>query len=226
MIKQFQHLTTQRAQDIPIAYITGEQEFWSLPFKVTPDTLIPRPETELIVQLALDLLASQDGPILDLGTGSGAIAVSIATELKQPAIIDAVDNSSAALAIAKYNAKQQNTDINFFESDWFNSVLRTNYQLIISNPPYIAEHDPHLSRGGLQHEPLAALQAADAGLAAINIIAHNAHNYAVSGGWLLIEHGYDQGPQTRNIFQQSGLTRVHTEQDLESRDRVTLGQFL
>lgn len=225
VVEQFQNLIEQRAQDIPLAYVTGEREFWSLPFKVTPDTLIPRPETELIVQLALDLLRSQPGPLLDLGTGSGAIAVSIATELKQIPI-DAADNSRAALKIAKYNATQHNVDINFIESDWFEHISRTDYQIIISNPPYIAEHDVHLTRGGLQHEPLAALQATDDGLAAIKTIARHARHHAPAGGWLLIEHGHDQGPQTRDVFLQSGLTLVRTEKDLESRDRVTLGQFL
>lgn len=223
-VQQFHDLINQRAQDMPLAYLTGEREFWSLAFKVTPDTLIPRPETELIVQLAIDLLLQQPGPVLDLGTGSGAIAISIATEIKH-ITIDAADNSSAALKIAKHNAVQHNAEINFIESDWFSNISTKNYQLIISNPPYIAENDPHLTRGGLQHEPISALQASDTGMAAIKSIVQCAKNHMTREGWLLIEHGHDQGQLAREVFLKAGLVQVRTEPDLESRDRVTLGQL-
>ena len=220
----FLNLIIQRTQDIPVAHLTGEREFWSLNFKVTPDTLIPRPETELIVQLALDLLQQQPGPVLDLGTGSGAIAVSIATEFTH-ARIDAVDNSSAALDVARQNAEYHRASVNFIESDWFTHVTQSDYQLIISNPPYIAENDPHLSQNGLQHEPISALQAPDSGMAAIKCIAGQAARHTVSGGWLLVEHGHKQGPLTRETFHQAGIGNVRTEKDLGARDRVTLGQL-
>lgn len=221
--KHFFDLIKQRCEGLPLAYLTGEREFWSLQFTVTPDTLIPRPETELIVELAIDKLHQQPGPLLDLGTGSGAIAISIATEVANGEI-DAVDNSPAAISIARQNANRHGVEVNFIESDWFKNIVRTDYQVIVSNPPYIAEDDPHLIRGGLQHEPIAALQAANAGMAAINTIAHNASDYCRPGAWLLIEHGYDQGSQTRQVLQETGFEKVHTEHDLESRDRVTMGQ--
>ena len=222
--QQFQTLIHERASGVPLAYLTGEREFWSLDFKVTRDTLIPRPETELIVQLTLDLLAETSGPVIDLGTGTGAIAISIATE--QPTLsIDAVDNSIAALEIARHNAKRHGVKVNFIESNWFEKVSRRDYKFIISNPPYIDENDPHLLQGGLPYEPLAALQAPDAGMAAINAIAAQAETYAAAGAWLLIEHGYQQAKKVRNSFKAVGLKNIHTEQDIENRDRVTLGQL-
>ncbi len=220
----FQALIAKRCDGIPLAYLTGEREFWSLTLKVTPDTLIPRPETELIVQLALDILKRKKGPVLDLGTGSGAIAISIASEINS-IDIDAADYSAAALAVAKENAALHNVNINFIESDWFENITRTDYQLVVSNPPYIAEHDPHLRRGGLQHEPIAALQAADSGMAAIKCITRASTAFCAPGAWLLIEHGHDQGLNTRKVLEQAGLNNIRTERDLESRDRVTLGQF-
>lgn len=220
----FQALIAKRCDGIPLAYLTGEREFWSLTFKVTPDTLIPRPETELIVQLALDILKDKQGPVLDLGTGSGAIAISIASEVNSIEI-DAADNSVAALVVAKENAAQHNVNVNFIESDWFDGITRTDYQLVVSNPPYIAKHDPHLRRGGLQHEPIAALQAADSGMAAIKRIAGACKDYCAAGAWLLIEHGHDQGPKTRKALEQAGFNNIQTGRDLESRDRVTLGQL-
>lgn len=206
------------------------REFWSLDFQVTPDTLIPRPETELLVQLAIDCLNKQHrpgetpGPVLDLGTGSGAIAISIASEI--PDIeIDATDNNPHTLAVARENANRHRVDVNLIRSDWFSDIVRSDYRLVVSNPPYIAASDPHLKRGGLQHEPIEALRAADAGMAAINIIASGSVKHCNPGAWLMIEHGYNQGSETRHVFQQAGYNNIHTERDLESRDRVTLGQI-
>lgn len=224
MHQQFTHLVSERAQGVPLAYLTGEREFWSLTFKVTRDTLIPRPETELIVQLTLDLLAVTTGPVLDLGTGSGAIAISLASECPQ-LTIDGLDNSAAALEVARHNAAHHGVNVNFIESDWFKNITRKDYQIIVSNPPYIDTSDPHLLQGGLPYEPLAALQAPDAGMAAIKEIVANVSSYAAAGGWCLIEHGYQQATLVRESFKAAGLKRIRTEQDIEYRDRVTLGQL-
>ena len=222
--RRFNDLILERAQGVPLAYLTGEREFWSLTFKVTRDTLIPRPETELIVQLALNLLTQTNGPVIDLGTGSGAIAISLASE-KPTLVIDAVDNSTAALEVARHNAKQHAVNVNFIESNWFENITRNDYRIIVSNPPYIEEGDPHLLRGGLQHEPLTALQAPDSGMADIKNIVENTGKHGAAGAWLLIEHGYQQATAVRRSFKAAGLQNIRTEQDIENRDRVTLGQL-
>ncbi len=221
---KFNHLIDQRKQGTPIAYLTGTREFWSLPFRVTRDTLVPRNDTELLVQLALDTLQLREGPVLDLGTGSGVIAISIATEHKNLPV-DAIDHSEAALAVARDNARENNVDVQFIQSDWYQQVPRTDYQLIVSNPPYIAADDPHLHRGGLQFEPQGALVSAQNGLRDIAHIVANARLYMRADAWLLIEHGSTQGPATRQLMIDAGLRQTRTEQDIEARDRVSLGQI-
>ncbi len=223
--RHFNELIEKRCNAWPIAYLTGSKEFWSLDFTVTTDTLVPRPDTELLVQLAVDALSHTPGPVLDLGTGSGVIAICIAKE--HPSLpVDAVDNSAQALAVAQRNAQQHGVEVNFVQSNWYSEVKTNDYQLIVSNPPYIDPNDAHLHRGGLQHEPASALSADNNGMAAIENIVVHASQYCRSGGYLMIEHGFDQGPATRNTMQQSGFAGIRTEQDIEARDRVTLGQIL
>ncbi len=221
---QFYELLEQRQSEVPLAYLTGSKEFWSLDFTVTTDTLIPRPDTELLVQLAVESLNDTPGPVLDLGTGSGVIAICIAHE--HPEIrVDAVDNSEAALVIARQNSTKHNACVNFLQSDWYSNVERKDYQLIVSNPPYIDKQDDHLHRGGLQFEPDSALSAAENGLAAIKHIVTHASEHCRTGGWVMIEHGFEQGLAARQLMQDNGLHHVRTEQDIENRDRVTLGQI-
>ncbi len=221
--ENFLALIAERKKEVPIAYLTGSKEFWSLDFHVTKDTLIPRPDTELLVQLAVDALTDTPGPVLDLGTGSGAIAICIAKE--HPSIrVDAVDNSAKALSVASHNAKKHGEQVNFLVSDWYQNVSASDYQIIVSNPPYIDAEDDHLQRGGLQHEPIAALRAAKNGMAAIKHIIEHASAHCRHDGQVMIEHGNDQGETTRRLMHKQGFTNVHTHQDIEDRDRVTIGK--
>jgi release factor glutamine methyltransferase len=224
--QQFQQAVARRAQGEPVAYITGFKEFWSMPFAVNRDTLIPRPETELLVELALSRFdENPDGckRVLDLGTGSGAIAVAMALE-RPAAIVHATDNSEAALAVAKQNATQLGASITFYISDWLENVPEGLYQLVISNPPYIEPGDPHLQQASLRYEPQQALVADDNGMADISIIANSAFDRIENNGWLLLEHGAEQGALARDCLRDAGYVNVSTNTDLEQRDRVTRGQ--
>jgi release factor glutamine methyltransferase len=223
-ILHFQALIRERRQGTPVAYLTGRREFWSREFQVTPDVLIPRPETELLIELSLNLLP-KDTPvkIIDLGTGSGIIAVTLAKELPQ-AEITATELSPAALEVARRNAAEhQAGPLRFLLSDWFASVPPTAFDLVISNPPYIAENDAHLGRGDVRFEPRSALTAPDLGLADIQTIARDARRYLRTGGHLLIEHGYDQETSVQAIFRQAGYDQVQTYKDLAGRPRATCG---
>jgi len=220
---EYQSLIEKRIAGVPLAYLTGEKEFWSHTFKVTPDTLIPRPDTELIVEQSLAKLKVSGGPFLDLGTGSGAIAISVAKEI--PGIeVFACDNSNAALAVAAANARRLNANINFLQSDWFNNIPMQKFPVIASNPPYVAADDPHLLRDGLQHEPIRALRSCENGFADITAIINSAPDYLSAGGWLLIEHGNTQGRQTIELMRNRHFKQVETLKDLAQNDRVTLGQ--
>jgi release factor glutamine methyltransferase len=222
----FSALLEQRQQGTPIAYITGYREFWSRDFLVTPDVLIPRPDTELLIELSLKLIPT-DSPfkIIDLGTGSGIIAITLAAE-RPDAQTSAIDFSLAALRIAKINADKHNFNtISFYQSDWFSNVPDTRFNLIISNPPYIAEHDSHLQQGDIRFEPLSALCSAEQGLKDIKIIAGTARTYLEPGGHLLIEHGYDQQQLIQAIFKDFKYDNVQTYNDLSGQPRVTYGQW-
>jgi release factor glutamine methyltransferase len=224
---QFWALIEQRQQGIPVAYLTGSREFWSRDFLVTPDVLIPRADTELLIELCLALIPT-DKPckIIDLGTGSGIIAITLATE-RPLAELTGIDFSMAALAIAKANAEQhQISNVQFYQSDWFESVPDGKYQIIVSNPPYIAEDDQHLQLGDLRFEPLSALSATESGLSDIRIIVNEAYARLESGGYLLIEHGYDQQQQVQGIFNDCHYHQVQTVTDLAGLPRVTFGQRL
>lgn len=225
-LQAFQVLVTARQLGKPIAYLTGDREFWSLDFQVSPDVLIPRPETELLVELSLKLIpVAKPCHIIDLGTGSGIIAVSLATERPQ-AKITATDISSSALEIAKLNAtKHKVKSIQFYQSHWFNNVPPGKFNLILSNPPYLAEDDPHLTEGDLRFEPKTALVADQDGLADIKAIAETAITKLESGGYLMVEHGYAQGLTIRNLFIGLGYANVQTYQDLADLPRVTAGQY-
>ena len=219
----FNALASRRLQGEPVAYLTGSREFWSVEFDVTPDTLIPRPDTEVLVEQALEKLTDTTGPFLDLGTGSGVIAVSIAME--RPDIeVHATDISNAALDVARVNAKKFNAQIGFINCAWFEELESQNYAVIASNPPYIAADDPHLKQNGLPYEPITALQSSSNGFADITAIIKESPTYLGCGGWLLLEHGHSQASKTRNIMQAQGFRNIDTVKDLSGNDRVTRGQ--
>lgn len=223
--RQFETLLQQRQQGRPIAYLTGRHEFWSRDFIVTPDVLIPRPDTERLIELSLQLIpADAAWNIVDLGTGSGIIAVTLAAE-RPNARLFAVDFSLKALAVARQNAARLRLEnIAFYHSDWFSTLPAQRYQLVISNPPYIAEDDPHLRQGDVRFEPQSALIAADRGLHAIKTIAATAKNWLTEDGHLLIEHGYDQETAVQAIFKSCGYRQVETYQDLSGQARATYGR--
>lgn len=222
----FTALLTQRQQGTPIAYITGNREFWSRDFLVTPDVLIPRPDTELLIELSLKLIpADEPAKIIDLGTGSGIIAITLAAERPQAQVI-ATDLNLAALHIARANAdKHLITSVEFYHSDWFTDVPDSKFNLIISNPPYIAEDDSHLQQGDVRFEPQSALLAAEQGLANIRTIAETARYYLEPCGHLLIEHGYNQQQQVQSLFKDLHYDKVQTYSDLSGQPRATYGQW-
>lgn len=213
-------LLERRRQGEPIAYLTGEREFFGLAFEVTPDVLIPRHDTELLVELAIQRLP-QGGTMLDLGTGSGAIAVAVAHE-RRDARVSATDASAAALAVARRNAARHGVSVHFSVSDWYAHVTGS-VDLIASNPPYIPAADPHLSQGDLRFEPRSALTDEAGGLTDLATIAAGAPAHLNPGGWLLLEHGYDQAVAVRSLLAQAGWQQVQSWRDLAGIERVTGG---
>lgn len=223
----FKSLIEQRRQGHPIAHLTGKKEFWSLELAINEDTLIPRPETELLVETALKLVPDDtECNILDLGTGSGAIAIAIASERPHCNII-ATDINANALAMAKKNAAFHGlTNIQFLVSDWYKNIPAQTFDLIVSNPPYIKQDDEHLSQGDVRFEPKLALIAGTDGMQAINIILELAKTFLASDARLLVEHGYDQKELVRHGFLVNGFNQVTTIQDLSGQDRITYGHTL
>lgn len=223
---QYKTLLKKRQQGTPIAYITGQREFWSREFKVSPDVLIPRPDTELLIELALPLIPKDKScKLIDLGTGSGAIAVTLATERPYAQIIG-TDSSEAALKIAKQNADHYHCrNLRLVQSFWFEQIADNDFDLVISNPPYIAANDPHLQQGDLRFEPHSALVADENGLKDISVIAESACKHLKEGGFLLIEHGYNQQPQVQAIFESFDYANIQTHTDLGGNPRVTVGQW-
>jgi release factor glutamine methyltransferase len=225
---QYQQALSRLANGEPVAYITGEQAFWTLLLQVTPDTLIPRPDTERLVELALDQWRRmpQAQRILDLGTGSGAIALSLAKECPQAQVV-ATDFSPAALAVAQANLlKNSLSNCVFKHGSWYAALAddtNQRFDLIVSNPPYINPTDPHLP--DLTHEPITALTAPEQGLADLRQIIVGAPDYLQPNGWLLVEHGYDQGQAVRALFAAAGFEGVQTVQDYGGNDRVTLAKI-
>ena len=222
---RFASLSARRQAGEPVAYLTGTQGFWTLDLEVSPATLIPRPETELLVELALARIPPDAAArIADLGTGTGAIALAIARERPRARVI-ATDASDAALAVARRNGlRNRVANVEFREGDWLAPVAGERFGLIASNPPYIAEGDPHLCEGDLRFEPPTALSSGSDGLVAIRRIVRDAPAHLAAGGWLLLEHGWDQGEPVRALLAQAGFIEVETARDLEGRDRVSLGR--
>ncbi|MEF1228361.1 peptide chain release factor N(5)-glutamine methyltransferase [Vibrio fortis] len=225
--QHFNELLTRRLTGEPVAYIVGEREFWSLPLKVSPSTLIPRPDTERLVEVALDKTFGKAGDILDLGTGTGAIALALASEMPNRNVTG-IDLRPEAQQLASENAERLNiTNTTFLNGSWFEPLSENSrFSLIVSNPPYIEKDDPHLSQGDVRFEPITALVAEEKGLADIKHIADNARHYLEADGWLAFEHGYDQGDAVREIMQALGYLDVMTEKDYGGNDRVTLGRYL
>ncbi len=214
-------LVTRRRRGEPVAYILGQWEFWSLPIKVDARALIPRPETEGLVAAALE----RTGPaprVLDLGTGCGAIALAIAAERPAAAVLG-VDNDPACLALARENAQRLGSTAAFQHSHWYAGIA-SEFDVIVSNPPYVAAGDPHLTRGDLRFEPKSALVGGADGLAALRSVVGGAAPHLASDGWLIVEHGCDQGGHTRRLFSDAGFAKVTTLQDAAGLPRVTLGR--
>jgi release factor glutamine methyltransferase len=226
-LQTYKAMVTERQQGKPIAYLTGQREFWSRDFQVSPDVLIPRPDTELLIELSLTLIPEQQAyKIIDLGTGSGIIAVTLAVE-RPAAEVCAADISPAALKIAEANAiKHKVEHIQFYQSHWFDNVPDGKFNLIASNPPYLAEDDLHLQQGDLRFEPKAALISSQQGLNDIRIIAESARGRLENEGYLLVEHGYNQQEAVQKLFRALGYHKVLTHKDLSGQPRVTSGQYL
>jgi release factor glutamine methyltransferase len=222
---QYLSLVSARDNGEPIAYLVGMREFWSLPFQVTNSTLIPRPETELLVEKTLENIdSSKSASILELGTGSGAIAIAIAHARPNWNLI-AAEKSESALKVAIKNAEQlEIKNIKFILSDWFSKVDELSFDCIISNPPYIAENDPHLSSGDVRFEPNEALISGANGLESLQNIIKHGYDYLASNGILLLEHGYDQRVAVGKLLGQYGYQDVECWQDLQKKDRVSIGK--
>jgi release factor glutamine methyltransferase len=223
-------LFARRRDGEPVAYIVGHREFYSLDLAVTPDVLIPRPETELLVDLALERLAALQAPgvarkprVLDLATGSGAVAIAIAKHAPH-AEVWASDVSRAALSVARQNAERHDATAQFLESDWLGGLAGERFGVIVSNPPYVTESDPHLSEGDVRFEPRPALVAGADGLDAIRRIVGDARAHLLPGGWLLFEHGHDQAERCRALLEGAGYTAIASYRDLAGIERVTVGR--
>nr|WP_086939911.1 peptide chain release factor N(5)-glutamine methyltransferase [Thaumasiovibrio occultus] len=224
-LAQLSALVERRQNGEPVAYITGSREFWSLNLAVSPATLIPRPDTELLVELALAALPPSHATILDLGTGTGAIALAIGSERPDCKVIG-VDIQPDAVALATQNGQTNGvSNCEFLPSSWFSALTTQRFELIVSNPPYIDPQDPHLSQGDVRFEPLSALIAEDKGMADIQHIATESRGFLLDGGWLMFEHGYDQGLASRQCLSALGYVEVETKQDYAGHDRVTLGRW-
>jgi release factor glutamine methyltransferase len=219
-------LAKRRRDGEPVAYLTGAREFWGLDLAITRDVLIPRPETETLVETALARLpADREARVLDLGAGSGAVALAIAHERPRAQVL-AVDASEAALALARSNAQRLGiANVEFMHSDWYASIdPAVRFDLIMSNPPYVASADPHLAEGDVRFEPRAALVSGASGLDALRVVVAGAPSHLVAGGTLAVEHGYDQADRVRALFARAGFVGIASARDLAGVARVAAGQ--
>lgn len=225
-ITHFKTLINKRREHQPVAYLTGKRGFWSFELDVNESTLIPRPETELLVENALEKIPPDSTmKILDLGTGSGAIALAIAHE-RPHCHVTAIEQSAAALEIAINNSQSLNLkNITFIHGNWFEPVQGKRFDLIASNPPYIAEQDEHLTQGDVQHEPLTALASGKDGLNDIRHLISRASNHLNQNGWLILEHGFDQNKVIQQLFTQSGYHQIQQINDLSGHVRVSMGKY-
>ncbi len=221
----FQALMASRESGTPVAHLTGTREFWSLPIIVSPATLIPRPDTECLIEWVLELALSAQSRVLDMGTGTGAIACALASE-RPTWQITGTDVSMDAVNLAKRNVTHLNLpNVEILQSDWFSALAKHKFDLIVSNPPYIPANDPHLSRGDVRFEPASALVSGPDGLDDIRVILAEAKLHLNNGAWVGLEHGYDQGESVCTLFQQLGYSDIETLQDLGGNDRISVGSW-
>ncbi|MTI76038.1 MAG: peptide chain release factor N(5)-glutamine methyltransferase [Marinobacter sp.] len=220
----FERLVQDRVAGRPVAHLLGHQEFWSLPLKVSASTLIPRPDTECLVEVALALPLPPQASVLDLGTGTGAIALALASE-HVGWRISACDAVPEAVALARENAVALGLNLSVVQSSWFSGLEPERFDLIVSNPPYIPDSDRHLEEGDVRFEPASALVSGSDGLDDLRLIISQAPDWLVEGGWLLVEHGFDQAEAVAQLFHARGFKAVETRQDYGNRHRMTLGQW-
>ncbi|WP_310607868.1 peptide chain release factor N(5)-glutamine methyltransferase [Buttiauxella brennerae] len=224
--QQLDVLLARRVKGEPVAHLVGEREFWSLPLRVSPVTLIPRPDTECLVEQALARMPASACSVLDLGTGTGAVALAIASE-RPDCDVTALDLIPEAVELARDNASRLGiTNVKVLQSNWFSGLNTERFAVIVSNPPYIDGEDPHLSQGDVRFEPRSALVADNQGLADLRVLVESSRNFLEPGGWLLLEHGWLQAAQVRELFTQAGYTEIQSCQDYGGNDRLTLGRFL
>lgn len=220
----FEALVRERVAGRPVAHLLGHQEFWSLPLKVSASTLIPRPDTECLVEAALALPLPEGARVIDLGTGTGAIALALASE-RPGWQITASDAVAGAVALARENARDLGLHVTVVESAWFAGLRPQRFDLVVSNPPYIPANDEHLAVGDVRFEPATALVSGADGLDDLRLIVRQSPDWLVEGGWLLVEHGYDQADFVAALFRERGFSGVRSMQDYGGRDRLTLGQW-